>query len=348
MKAVIVGDLHLHESYLDRCHLVLDKIVEVNNNFQPDIFVFLGDLFESKDRIPNVLQELVDDFVHRLNVSEKVFIVGNHDISSKSMTAPFLNRITMRVSEVQHLSIDDHNLVFIGYHRDYKEFRAIVSNSLKNVSNAMVFCHNQILPFKRNSYTSSDTAIDVLNKYDVKYAFAGHIHQFLSYKDKYFHVGSVFQRDFRDCFFESERNFHGIILFEDGNLTFVDFYSEIKDLPVYITIRKNACSSLKDLVKVLTEISTLFPDNPLNIMIYISNNLSSDEVESLVRKYCKNVNKLFIDEDVSFEEAETVLEINKLFNVEKMLEDYVMEKNVDNKEELISIGLEILNACGGR
>jgi len=345
MKIAIVGDLHLHESYLDRCKLVLNEIVKVVNELKPQLFVFLGDLFESKDRIPNVLYELVDEFVFNLNVPEKVFILGNHDISHDSITAPFLNRITVRVTDREVIETRSSNLIFIAYRRDYTEFRKVLNELTLNKENSIVFCHNQLLPFSRNFYSDESNVIDILNVNNVRFAFAGHIHQFSSHNDQYFHVGSVFQRDFRDSFFESERLFHGILLFNNGKVKKIDFIDRLPELPVYITIRRRIVNTRNKLVNTITEISDLFPQNPVNLMINIPKGLSASYVEEIVRDKIKNVDKLFIDEEIEFDEASSVLEVNRLFDLEQMLQEYVASKKPENKDEIISVGLELIRVC---
>ena len=337
MRILICGDLHLHDTYLERSEKVLNWILEKVFLLKPDLFVFLGDLFEIKDRIPNVLLELVDDFVYRIKC-DKVFIVGNHDIAHDTITAPFINRLVSRVEDCFRID----NLLFVGYKRNYKDFISVLEAELK--PNDILFCHNEIIPITTAYYKTGNNVVSLLKEKKVRYAFAGHIHSFDSYENKYFHVGSVFQRDFRDAFINGNVNFHGLVLL-DSSVEFIPLYEDLTDLPIYVVLDKKVTSTEQKIKEILKKLSNnLKVNNNINLLIHTA--LKQDISEIVYSILGDRVGKLLIDEIIEDKDAQTVLEATSILNVEDMMKELVsgLISDTELQKEYLSCGLEIYNS----
>ena len=131
MKYAVIGDLHFYEHIYDvsenACKFILDTIEKENPNF----VVFLGDLFENKDRIPNKLLDLASDLFFTLSKKQTVYyIIGNHDIGTEEYTAPFLKHVVKRIEKPEFI-VDEFTFVFVPFYRSINK----MLSDIKKISN---------------------------------------------------------------------------------------------------------------------------------------------------------------------------------------------------------------------
>ena len=188
-KYFVFGDIHIMSHpkwYYDQCKdILLNKIPKVLKYFGIETVIFLGDVFERKNHISNKERMLLEDFIDEIKNYEIIFILGNHDFSSKDEnTCSFLKDKVLFVDN--------------WYQRDNVLFASYKVNLL-DFESEYLFCHhgiNDLKPFR-------DVKIglkDLHKKYGK--IFSGHYHKRTIFNN-FIYVGAPWQRDFRDCNYPS-------------------------------------------------------------------------------------------------------------------------------------------------
>lgn len=316
---LIVGDLHLDVPvryqvggvniyFEDVCRslvFVLEDIAKENENV-----VFLGDIFEKKDRIPNKVKNMFLKILRRY-IKEKslryFFVVGNHDIG-----------------------VDDEISLEIlrGYGKVFKKSKIVDIEGYKV----------QVIPWRRdNIKVKIEKDVDVvlghfrvdgasmgviLDKGDGCYSvdelscltFDGHYHLFQVLGDKVVCVGSLVQVDWGDlckekvvCRFEGGvYMFYEVRKFIDRKVVYVGrenigelLGEDLKNKYVRVDIEMNRVD-VRDVVKILEEVGVRYYE--INLVkkenidvkfeeIFRSDNVQVDKFEKIIEKGLENVSE---------------------------------------------------------
>ena len=192
---LIFGDVHVQSVpnwRFELCERILLKdLQDLIRKYEVETIVFLGDMFEKKDRISNRERGLVEEFVlasERNGVKSFHFLLGNHDVSPDGKnTLSFLNRWTgCVVEDLPSLKrLGDLNVGFLPY--GYAP--ETISSGLD-----VLFCHHEV---RELIDYPSEEAFSLEDFPEAKLIFGGHIHKRGNHGN-FFYVGAPYQRDFRD------------------------------------------------------------------------------------------------------------------------------------------------------
>lgn len=236
---LITSDIHIHDKWFSTSERFFEFLKEVIDEYKPEHFFHLGDLFENKDHISNRCKRLVVDFLKFL-ADRKIhssFLVGNHDCAGWENNEPITTTyfisgydLATEIKQPILVTILDRNVLFLPYIGHYPSFdeieKVLVTNKKENVD--YVFVHGDV---KGWAYPSGALAEDGWDYEEIKpriKALFGHYH--LPDIDKGI-VGSPFMRDFRDALPYNRRIDFGVYLVEFSEVNrfsyeFIPFESE--------------------------------------------------------------------------------------------------------------------------
>jgi len=155
---LLFGDLHITQSSLKECTLILEEIGMLANKYNVDTLINLGDTFDSL-KPTSVELDVFATFIRRLN--KKIIILAANSHESESEERSILN----------HYGILSNNVTVV------KEFKD--GNHL--------FCGHFSIKESANNYGAK------LSKEEFKnylYVFLGHIHSYQLIKPNIVHLGS--------------------------------------------------------------------------------------------------------------------------------------------------------------
>lgn len=87
MRALIVGDIHLHRKKLSRSIELLQKIKESVKIHKPDALILLGDVFDHHRELYSDLCTIFHEFLESVDVPVHI-LVGNHDMQDSRTYLP--------------------------------------------------------------------------------------------------------------------------------------------------------------------------------------------------------------------------------------------------------------------
>ena len=324
MKILMFSDLHLDEATKDLAVKFLNTIL-LYKDF--DGVFFLGDLFEKKDRIPNILQRIVIDFIDSLQKEGKFFyaLLGNHDGYIKNYpSAYYLNKFGDDVKLIVEPEIK-FDFLFLPYTEEAQKYEKLILNT------GCKYCllHNEIKDFVLPNGYKVKQGIDLnLLLTNFLFVFAGHYHTPKTINDKLFVLGNCFPRNFTEATSYNEIIERGFYIFDtkQEELTFVPFSS-----PFYVKIPvKNK--------KQIEEFNATYKGKEVNLWLdfqkEIEVNISKD-VKILSKIETKMISKT---DDI---EADVVLDSK---TIEGFIRDLLKKK--ENKKKLYEVAKSILEKFG--
>jgi len=209
---LIFSDLHLHEreefsfvtesglnSRLEEGLSILDQINEIKN--RPEIIqtIFLGDVFELKDRIPNHILIEYGKRLDRLLTKPHFFLMGNHDYNIQNYTIPEIFNIDRFgfIKETQLFPNRNYgDWGFIPFQRKQEDFIEAL-NKLNNLNPSVIFFHQELPGGEYESGRKIPGVIpNNLFKPDIVY-ISGHLHKYQTV-GKVVYIGGPYQKNFSD------------------------------------------------------------------------------------------------------------------------------------------------------
>ncbi len=236
MRILMFSDLHLSDATKPLVERLLKQIL------QEDVAIIfhLGDLFESKDRIPNHLQKIIIDFVTALNKQNKQFysLFGNHDGYLKDFpSACYLNHLP-NAKLITKPTLVMKYFYFVPYDSDYEKIKKAI---WKAPPEARYCCiHADIEGFSRASNVIKRFTLE--NKF--KKIFIGHIHHPIR-EDKFICIGNPFARNFTETSPYNKPIQRGYIIYDNSVIKFIPF-----DAPYYVKIDNVDEKKIKKFEKV--------------------------------------------------------------------------------------------------
>jgi DNA repair exonuclease SbcCD nuclease subunit len=245
-EILFFADLHLHErkefnringevgSRLQEGISILEQIADVVKVRGIKNVVFLGDVFELKDRVPNHIQIAFGEALHKIDAMV-FFLVGNHDFKIKkypNVKVLALGDMIELVERPRCIDIQGVRVGFIPYYREYEDFKRAWKNLHGHNECMDIVCFHQFLP--GISYKSGHKIpgrFDLPMNKDTQY-ISGHLHQSCQVLDnKVRYLGSPYQVNFGEG---NEDKY--IYLYDIEVKTFHPwklFYPEFKTIDIY-------------------------------------------------------------------------------------------------------------------
>lgn len=211
---LVVGDMHFDrpESYevvvegkrsnliLEGCKKALEYVLEQGR--EEESVVFLGDVFERKDRILNSVKNVLVEVLLRFRKEKGlkyVFIVGNHDRNEKGeLGIEFLRAYGRVVKKCGIKEIEGRRVLFLPY-GETEERRQWLEKGRKEGAE-YVFGHVEVAGVMINEYIRQ-SGDGLLRKEDFKgfrRFFNGHYHLYNEENGTIINVGSIYQTDWGD------------------------------------------------------------------------------------------------------------------------------------------------------
>lgn len=199
MKTLVFGDLHLDDKYPGYLKAQVDTILEVAQRENPQVIVFLGDVFHYRKPTPEVLLALrkIVSSIDR----EIILIRGNHDSSTKAddgVTALSLFEGGNVNVCTHHEFWDFYNYEFIPHYENESTIVEKLSNPLGD-ANTIKFGHFGYHG-SLNSAGDMDFNIDKKLLSDAR-IILGHIHKF-QVEGNVTVLGTPWSTSFGECDYE--------------------------------------------------------------------------------------------------------------------------------------------------
>jgi len=210
-EILFFADLHLHErkefnrmdgeigSRLKEGIHILEQIADMVKQRNIKNVVFLGDVFELKDRVPNHIQIAFGEALHTIDAMV-YFLIGNHDFKIKkypNVKVLALGDMITLVERPRCIEIEGVQVGFIPYYREYEDFCKAWERLHTSWPNMDVVCFHQFLP--GISYKSGHKIPGKFNlelRKNTRY-ISGHLHQNCYVLDDRVHyLGSPYQVNF--------------------------------------------------------------------------------------------------------------------------------------------------------
>jgi len=255
MKILCYGDIHFRlygsskemNSIQDNgLSLELNNIVEgyrwiedTLKKEKPDLLIFLGDLFDSPDRIDVKTLYACDQSLSSLHKVvqylgiDHVALLGNHDLNSYNSYGNInsLSIVKKYFSKVITDSVvtEDYNGYGIKYipYMEPKDF----SEELKKDREILIIAHTDVYGSKMDSGKLSDCPIDTTG---IRRMISGHLHVKQNVGQTYYPGSLINNRFNRNC---SPEDFGGALLYDTDEDSIVNLYNDrsrhylvIKDL----------------------------------------------------------------------------------------------------------------------
>lgn len=245
---LIVGDLHFDnpENYIieesgEVKNLVLDSACSsldfiLSKALDDESVIFLGDIFEKKDRIPNVIKNALVKILLKFKKEKSLkfyFVQGNHDINEKGESSiEFLKAYGKVITKCCIKEIEGKKILFLPYVKDKSIWRDVIKSSDSDI----LVGHIEIegADFGHILHTGQGLLQkEELSKFS--FCFIGHYHKFQKLSENIICLGSIYQTDWGDVY----KKYFGI--FRNNSLS-------IKEIPLYLdrlTIEVKTINQLK-------------------------------------------------------------------------------------------------------
>jgi DNA repair exonuclease SbcCD nuclease subunit len=93
MKTMIIGDVHLTHRNLPRSQLLLDRLAEQAESWNPDAIILLGDVFDEHRHVMSDCLTIYTEFLKRLSKFWIIHIVGNHEMPDSRTFLPKIHAV---------------------------------------------------------------------------------------------------------------------------------------------------------------------------------------------------------------------------------------------------------------
>ena len=342
-KIAICTDLHLglknnsiefHKIALDWARWFKSELEQKNIK---DI-VFCGDFFDSRSEIGVNTLHVASDILNLWKNFNIVMITGNHCCYQK------LN------SDIHSLSILSgwSNITVLDKLTTITEFNKVISfnpwgSPIESIpSSDLIFGHFEIQTFKFNQYSICDhglTAEDLFKK--SPFIITGHFHlrEYREYSNtgRVLYCGNPFQMDFGDV--DSIKGYHIL----DLNTLLFEFFENTLS-PKHFKI------NFSDLVrdgKLTEEVRNKFKNN--FIKLYIDKNISADEADFLLKKLNElNPLSLAVEYSYSFDkfgiDQEKDIDLSGV-DIPVAIEEFINLIESPYKKEVAEYTLNLFNKC---
>lgn len=167
-KILIIGDMHIDENSIPEIDEILQEIYYEQKEIYDSVW-FLGDIFDRQKPTPMEYDFVTKFLIDMKNNGEVIICTGNHDDSSKTISA---------LNYTNHLGIK-----LIKHHGDFK---------LKDKS---IYLGHHFVDQSDTHYKDNRFKVKELSeKFDI--CFTGHDHKFNQYTSNFINLGSIRRQNF--------------------------------------------------------------------------------------------------------------------------------------------------------
>ena len=217
-KWMLIADLHVEKSRIERMRSTLDWLKDQFQATKPNHVILLGDSLHTRNSVNvEALQEvkrLLDVFSEGYWKPHIHVLVGNHDMSDKynrTVNSPsVLENLSKRIkvySEIERVILDDKPVLFIPYHENQKEIKEFLIRDQRDggdVKETSIFAHIALDGARVNGISNESNVVCQNSNLNLKdfvgyqRVFAGHFHHHAAYGNNFAYVGSPMMFTFGD------------------------------------------------------------------------------------------------------------------------------------------------------
>lgn len=199
--AWLIADLHLHHMPVWRYNWCIDFMEDMQQlreewkDTKP-YFVFMGDVFEIKDRLDSRVADLFLNFVCK-SQSDCAWITGQHDTYApgKATLGGLRYSIFVCDDKMSAISAGGNLLYTVPFARNLAHYREMLAGV---DDGAMVLTHMPIYEALKQFNPDPDTMIHAKEFSRFKWTYSGDIHNHQTH-GRFTYVGAPSQRDWRDA-----------------------------------------------------------------------------------------------------------------------------------------------------
>lgn len=244
-KFIVIGDPHIKVSNIEEVNLLIDKLLQLVKDKQPDFIVILGDVLHDHERLHTTALNKAYEFIDKLRSLVPTYVlVGNHDMTSNQN---FLNQNhwlngmkewdNVTIVDVVHTLKHDNKLFFFcPYVPNGRFIEALETYEKKSWKKATcIFAHQEFYGCAMNTITSVEG-----DKWDLKFphVISGHIHSKQRIQKNIYYTGSAMQH----AFGESTKNIIAVVEFKDNEKDY-----ELEEIDLKLPRKKIIHSSIEDI-----------------------------------------------------------------------------------------------------
>lgn len=324
MNKLIIGDIHLNKNKSEYFKNILFPVLtELNNSYNYNEIIFLGDIFTSSI-IDNVTLKLFKDFISLYNNKKVKILVGNHDIISTTENIFDLFLLNKNINIYDNLSFDKEEIYipYITKSNDYsivfKKVKEYIDST--DFDNYYIYSHNdfaEVYKFKSNFFNISDVFSNCVKNI---YLINGHNHVpfFKSIENfKILNIGCAINLNYNDTGL-----INNYLYINNEDIKVIQNKYSIK----YYTFHIYKEDDIVEFCKKLTNYNLSY----LKFIIHYPSIIISDEFKSNLRN-----NYLIGDIHIEYE-LESLADIAKKCNIDSTV-------SIDNICEKLNINIEEFN-----
>lgn len=300
---------------------------------------FLGDLFDNRISVHlKVHNEVYKLFNEYLKDFEIYILVGNHDTYYNSVidvhSVEFLklfDNVTV-IDKTDVITIYDKKIVMVPWLVDKNEIRNIINT----YEGDLIFGHFDISGFYFNKHKVSDDGISVdmfSNKF--KKVFSGHFHTRSSRyigDTEFVYVGSPYQTTRNDI--DEERGFV-VLNLETFEYEHINNETSLKYIKLQYPQRFNRKLIECNIIDVYIKYDDSYKEN--NIERYLQ---KIESYNPIIRPYTFILNNEDLDSEFNISEC-------NISSITNLMRNYVDSLDIDNKEKVYEILIDVYNKTKG-
>lgn len=179
MKALVIGDPHFKQNNSHDMTLMIDQLVNIATDKQPDVIIVLGDVLDRHDIIHmSPLCQAVHFLKQLQDISPLIVLIGNHDRKNNKVflthehpfTALQSWSNTTIIDTPQVITIKNIKMTFVPYVEPGRFSEAL---SLVDATGSILFCHQEFKGAQMGAITSIHG-----DEWHENFIISGHIHDY--------------------------------------------------------------------------------------------------------------------------------------------------------------------------
>lgn len=203
---LIIGDPHFKVSNIGENEKMVEAVIKIAKERQPDIIVVLGDVMNDHETVRVTPLVKAINFLDKLmNIAQTYVLIGNHDLKNNkqflSMEHPFTalklipNNKIIIVDQVISTVINDQTFTFMPYVPTGRFMEALqTNNEWKDAT--CIFAHQEFKGCQMGAITSVDGDVYPI---DNPFVISGHIHDYQRIQENIVYIGTPIQHTYSDA-----------------------------------------------------------------------------------------------------------------------------------------------------
>ena len=219
LNILFVGDPHIQVANIPEVELLIERLINLATEKQPDLIILAGDLLHTHERLHTLALNKAYEMVDSMRLISKTYVlVGNHDyIQNQQFLTEnhWMNGMKewdncVIVDKVVTETVQGEKLVFVPYVSPGRFEEALGTSSEEWRGASCIFAHQEFAGCKMGAIVSVEGDKWPLDYPDI---VSGHIHSRQIPQKNIYYPGAAMQH----AFGESEKNVIALLTVQDGS-----------------------------------------------------------------------------------------------------------------------------------